>query len=112
MNNALDLNAVVLRHTSPPKWLGTLRADLDAVTTGTFRVQVIGLTAETIERVETWARKHLKDQANALVKAELEREAIKPTPFRIKERREQILGALRWTHYNNTPVKVAGTNTR
>lgn len=114
--NTIDLNAVVANSAAAPaagpKWLETLRADLDAVTTGTFRVQVIGLREDQIEKVETWARKQLKDQANTIVKANLEREAIKPTPFRIKEGREALLGALRWTTYNNTPVVVAGTNTR
>lgn len=110
----LDLNAVV-RYCDcgcTPKWMGAICADLDAVTTGAFRVQTIGLTAATIERVETWARKQLKSQADTIVKQELERDAIKPTPFKIKERREQLLATLRWTTYNNTPVHVAGQPTR
>lgn len=111
---SLNLNRIVATNglTVVPKWLAAIRADLDAVTTGPFRVQTIGLTAATIERVETWARKQLKSQADAIVKQELERDAIKPTPFKIKERREQLLATLRWTTYNNTPVRVAGQPTR
>ena len=111
---SLDLNRIVATNglTVVPKWLETIRADLDAVTAGAFRVQTIGLTAKTIGRVETWGRKQLKRQADAIVKQELEREAIKPTPFKIKERREQLLATLHWTTYNNTPVHVAGQPTR
>ncbi|HEX5790202.1 MAG TPA: hypothetical protein VFY13_03565 [Luteolibacter sp.] len=111
----LDINRIVAYGSGSrddPKWLDTMRADLDEVTTGTFRVHTIGLRQEQIERVEKWARKQLKSQADAIVKQELEREAIKPTPFKIKERREQLLATLRWTTYNNTPVHVAGQPTR
>lgn len=109
----LDINRLVATNglTVVPKWIETIRADLDEVTTGTFRVQAIGLRQEQIERVEKWARKQIAPQAARVAREELDREAIKPTPFKIKERREQLLATLRWTTYN-TPVRVAGQPTR
>lgn len=110
----LDINRLVATNglTVVPRWIETIRADLDEVTTGTFRVQAIGLRQEQIERVETWARKQLARQASEIARKDLDHEAIKVTPFRLKERRDQILAALRWTTYNNTPVRVAGQPTR
>ena len=110
----LDINTVVRKCDCgcTPKWLGAVLTDLDEVTTGTFRVNTIGLRKEQIERVETWARKQLARQASEIARKELDHEAIKVTPFKLKERRNQILAALRWTTYNNTPVHVAGQQTR
>ncbi len=110
----LDINRIVAANglTVAPKWIKTIRADLDEVTSGTFRVQTIGLRQEQIERVEKWARKQIARQASEIARQELDREAIKVTPFKLKERRDQILAALRWTTYNNTPVRVAGQPTR
>ncbi len=110
----LDINTVVRKCDCgcTPKRLDTVLADLDEVTSGTFRVQTIGLRQEQIERVEKWARKQIARQASEIARQELDREAIKVTPFKLKERRDQILAALRWTTYNNTPVRVAGQPTR
>lgn len=108
-----NLNHVVDRVRKPswvasdaPNWLQTLVADLEQVTRGAFRVEVIGLRQDQVERVEKWARKQVAHAVKHSVKASMVAEGQKVTGFALRDRSTAVLNGLHWTHYGTTPIRI------
>lgn len=103
----LSINTYLQRDIAKPKWLLLLLDDLQSVTRGTFRVGVIGLRADQIERVEAWCRKQMRPFLRGKVAQELNQ---KPMSKVVRIELDARLEAMRWTEFNGTPVKHAGTH--